>query len=112
MKPGKQSLDRPTSPIAAQDAAILCGFPAAHGFVWSNKLHTEAVANLRVQRIAVVSAVAYQALGSFRKEASLDGGIDAFCFMRRSAGHVHGERKTIAIAARHDLAAIAAASSA
>jgi hypothetical protein len=31
-------------------------------------------------------------------------------FIRRSAGHVHGERKTMAVADRHDLAAFAAAS--
>jgi hypothetical protein len=30
--------------------------------------------------------------------------------MRRSAGHVHGERKTMAVADRHDFAAFAAAS--
>ena len=37
-------------------------------------------------------------------------GFDELCFMRRSAGHVHGERKTMAVADRHDFAAFAAAS--
>ena len=74
------------------------------------QLYPEAFANLRIQRTAVVGAVADQAFGSFRKEASLEGGFDEFCFMRRSAGHVHGARKTMAVADRHDFAAFAAAS--
>jgi hypothetical protein len=55
-------------------------------------------------------AVADQALGSFGEETLLDGGFDEFCFMRRSAGHVYGERKTMTVADRHDLAAFTAAS--
>ena len=110
MKPGKQTFDLPTAAITAQHAAILRGFPAAHGMVWSNQLHAEAFANLHIQRIAVVSAVANQTLGSFREETSLESGLDELCFMRRSAGHVHGERKTMAVADRHDFAAFAAAS--
>ena len=110
MQPGKQTLDFPTSPIAAQDATILRGFPTARGIMRCDQLHTEALANLRVQRVAVVSTVADQALGSLGEEASLNGGLDELGFMRRSAGHVHGERKTMAVADRHDFAAFAAAS--
>ena len=110
MKPGEQALDFPATPVAAQHAAILCRFPASRGLVWRHQLHTEAFANLHIQRIAVVSAVADQALGSFGKEASLERGCDELGFMRRSAGHVHGERKTMAVADRHDFAAFAAAS--
>ncbi len=110
MKPGEQTLDFPAAAVAAEHAAILRGFPAACAVVRSNQLHPEAFANLHIQWIAVVSAVADQALGSFRKETSLERGFDEFCFMRRSAGHVHGERKTMAVADRHDFAAFAAAS--
>ncbi len=110
MKPSEQAFDLPTAAIAAHHAAVLCGFPAAHGMVWSNQLHTEAFANLRVQWVAVVSAVGGETLGSFGEEAPLDGGRDELCFMRRSAGHVHSERKTMAVADRHDSAAFAAAS--
>jgi hypothetical protein len=66
MKPGEQALDFPTAAIAAQHPAILRGFPAALGIMWSDQLHPEAFANLRIQRVAVVSAVADQTLGSFR----------------------------------------------
>src|SRR5260370_18331051 len=110
MKPGEQALDLPKATVAAQDAAILRGFTAARGFVRCNQLYAEAFANLHVQWIAVISAVADQPLGSFGEEASFDRGPDELCFMRRSAGHVHGERKTMAVADRHDFAAFAAAS--
>lgn len=57
MKPGKQTLDLPATPVAAQYAAILRGFPAARGVVRSHQLHAEALADLRVQPVAVVSGV-------------------------------------------------------
>ena len=76
----------------------------------SHQLYTEALANLCVQRITVVGAVTDQALGSFGEEALFERGSDKFCFMRRSAGHVDGERMTMAVADRHDFAAFAAAS--
>ena len=110
MKPSEQSLDLPTTPIATQHAAVLRSFAAARGVMRGHQLYAEPIANLHIQRVAVVGAIADQALGSFREESSLDGGFDEFCFMRRSAGHVHGERKTMAVADRHDFAAFAAAS--
>jgi hypothetical protein len=110
VKPSEQTLDLPTTPVAAQYAAVLRGFPAARGMMRRNQLHAEALANPRVQRITVVSAVADQSLGSFGNESLLDRGFDELGFMRRSAGHVHGERKTMAVADRHDFAAFATAS--
>ena len=82
MKPSEQALDLPTSPVAAQHATILRGFRTTCAVVRSNQLHAEALTNLPVQRVAVVSAVADQPFGSFGKEASLEGGFDELCFMR------------------------------
>ena len=111
MKPSEQALDFPAASVTTQYATVLRrGFPASRGMVRSDQLHTEALANLRIQRIAVVSAVADHALGSFGKETPFERESDELCFMRRSAGHVHGERKTMAVADRHDFAAFAAAS--
>ena len=110
MKPREQALDLPTTPLTTQYPTVLRWGFASLGFVRSNQLHTEPLANLHIQWVTVVSAVADQSFGSFRKEAALDGGSDELCFMRRSAGHVHGERKTMAVADRHDFAAFAAAS--
>ena len=110
MKPREQALDFPASPVTTQYTAILRRGFAATAMVRSNQLHTEALANLHIQWVTVVSAVADHALGSFGKEALFERGSDELCFMRRSAGHVHGERKTMAVADRHDFAAFAAAS--
>ena len=110
MKPREQALDLSAAPVTAQYAAVLPRGLASRGFVRSHQLHAEALTHLRIQSVAIVSTVADQALGSFGEEALLDGGFDELCFMRRSAGHVHGDRKTMAVADRHDFAAFAAAS--
>jgi len=110
MKPREQALDFPAAPVTTQYTAVLRWGFASSGMVRSNQLHTEALANLHIQWVTVVSAVADHALGSFGQEALFERGSDELCFMRRSAGHVHGERKTMAVADRHDFAAFAAAS--
>src|SRR5580658_8987466 len=108
MEPSEQTLDLPATTVAAQHPAVLRRFSVSRGAVRRNQLNTKTLANLGVQRIAVVSAIADQPLGSFGEEAPLDGGFDESCFMRRSAGHVHGERKTMAVCDCHDFAAFAA----
>jgi hypothetical protein len=108
MEPSKQTLDFPATTVAPQHAAILrCG-SGSLSVVRRDHLYTETLADLRIQWITVVGAVTDQPLGSLGEEASLDGEFDEFCFMRRSAGHVHGERKTMAVCDCHDFAAFAA----
>src|SRR5271154_6690700 len=108
MEPSKETLDFPATTVAPQHAAILCGGSGSPRVVWRDHLDTEALAHLHVEGIAVVGAIADQPLGSFGEEASFHGRFDEFCFMRRSAGHVHGERKTMAVCDCHDFAAFAA----
>ena len=109
VQPCEQSLNSPAMPIPAQLAAILSSVPDAVTLMWCDHVDTLDL-KLGIQPIAVVSAVADQSFGSFGEEALLDRGFDELCFMRRSAGHVHRERKTMAVADRHDFAAFAAAS--
>ena len=108
MKPSEQALDLPAAAVTTQTATVLSRGGHAHKFVRRDELYTVAFLDVLVQRIAVVSAVTDHSLGSFRKEALLERGFDEFCFMRRSAGHVHGERKTMAVCDCHDFAAFAA----
>ena len=108
MKPSEQALDLPTAAISAQAATVLSCGSYTHKFVRRDELHAVALPDVLVQRIAVVSAVADHPLGSFSEEALLERGFDEFCFMRRSAGHVHGERKTMTVCDCHDFAAFAA----
>ena len=108
MKPSEQALDLPTAAISTQTATVLrCG-SHTHKFVGRDELHAVALPDVLVQRIAVISAVADHPLGSLLEEAVLERGFDEFCFMRRSAGHVHGERKTMTVCDCHDFAAFAA----
>ena len=108
MEPSKQALDFPATTIAAQPATVLCCGRDARRFVRRDELHAVAFLDAPVQRIAVVSPVADHSLGRFGEELVIERGFDEFCFMRRSAGHVHGERKTMAVCDCHDFAAFAA----
>jgi len=65
MQPSKQSFDFPTATVATQSATILSRGPDAYNFVRRDELHTVALLDALVQRIAVVSAVADHSLGSF-----------------------------------------------
>ena len=108
MKPGEQTLDFPATPVAAQNTAVLRRRCDAHEFVRRDELYAVSFVDALVQRIAVVSAVADHAFGGFGKESLVERGFNESCFMRRSAGHVHGERKTMAVCDGHDFAAFAA----
>src|SRR5580704_15720161 len=108
MEPSKQSFDFPTAAVATQAAAVLSRDRDAHKFVRRDELYAVALLDALVQRIAVVRTVADHSLGGFPEEALVERGFDEFCFMRRSAGHVHGERKTMAVCDCHDFAAFAA----
>ena len=78
MKPREQALDFPTTPVTPQDAAVLRRGFASPGIVRRNQLHSEALANLHIQRVTIVSAVADQTFGRFGQEASFDGGFNSF----------------------------------
>src|SRR6266481_2576789 len=108
MKPCEQTFDFPAPPVAAQNTAVLRGSCDAHEFVGRDELHAVTMIDALVQWIAVVSAVADHSFWGFGKESLVKSGFDEPCFMRRSAGHVHGERKTMAVCDCHDFAAFTA----
>ncbi len=107
MKPGEQALHFPATPVAAQNTPVLRRHFDAHEFVGRDELHSVSFVDALIQGIAVVSAVADHAFRGFGKESLVERGFDELCFMRRSAGHVHGERKTMAVCDCHDFAAFA-----
>ena len=110
VKPSEESLDFPAATVTAQLATILSVLPAAIVLVRRDEPDAVCLQQALVQRIAVVGAVADHALGFGSREALFDSGFDEFRFMRRSAGHAAGDRKTMAVCDRHDFAAFAAAS--
>src|SRR5258705_13594464 len=107
-KPPEQGFDFSAMPVAAQNPAVLRRRCDAHEFVRCDELHAISFLDALVQGIAVVSAVADHAFRGFGKESLVKCGFDELSFMRRSAGHVHGERKTIAVCDCHDFASFAA----
>src|SRR5271166_883810 len=109
LQPGKEPLDSPSSACAPQTAAILGRLAAAIVPMGSDQLHAVVRAQPPCQRRAVIGLVADQSLGWRREEALLECGFDEPDLMRSSAGHVHGERKTMAVCDRHDVAAFSAA---
>ena len=108
MEPSNQTLDFPATSVAAQRAAVLGYGFAAVPAVRRDQFHAEKFADPLIQRIAVVGFVADQSLRNFTQESPLQRGFDKSGFMRRSADHVHGDRKTMAVCDCHDFAAFAA----
>src|SRR5579862_7223977 len=108
MEPSKQALNFPATAVAAQYAAVLGGRSAAVPAVRRDQLHMEIFAYPLIQRVAVVGFVADQPLRRLTEESALQRGFDERGFIRRSADHVHGDRKTMAVCDCHDFAAFAA----
>src|SRR5207245_1311401 len=77
-----------------------------------NRLMIDAVLapQLAVQGVAVVGRIADHSFRPSTGETVLEGAFDEFRFMRRSAGNVAGDRKTMAVCDRHDFTAFSSAS--
>src|SRR5579862_4430784 len=110
MQPGKQTFDFPSTAIAPQNAAVLGESSGASRSVWCNHFDAVVFHQPFIEAITVVGAITNQPLGDVGEESFFQRGFDEFGFMWRSAGHVHGERKTMAVTDRHDFAALTASS--
>jgi hypothetical protein len=108
MEPSKQTFDFPATTIAVQGAAVLGDGSAAVPSVRRDQFYLEMFAHALIQRIAVLGFIADQSLRDFAEESALERGFDECGFIRRSADHVHGDRKTMAVCDCHDFAAFAA----
>lgn len=107
LQPGKQSLHFPAAPIAAQRPPVLrlrLGPVLAVGSNPRNSLG----AQLLIEGITVVSAVAHKALRALRSEPMRKCCCNQRRLMRGSPRHVHGERNTCSVCHCHDLAAFPA----
>src|SRR5260221_9230400 len=92
VEPGEETFDLPAAAGAAQGASILRGCPTAPAMP-GDHLDAVSIAEDSIEGLAVVAAIANQPRREVREEARVEGGRDKVGFMRRSAGHVHGERK-------------------
>lgn len=106
LKPREQSLDLPSSFVAAKFPAVLrrCFLPVR----LVRRDHLNALFGQRfIQRVGVVSLVADQSFGSLSGKNLSESFSDKGDFMRRSRRRVDGERKTRAVCHRHELRAFA-----
>src|ERR1700680_2460764 len=108
MEPSKQAFNFPATTVATQGATVLGDGSAAVAAMGRDQLHVELFAYPLIQRIAVVGFIADQSLRRLAEESALQRGFDERGFIRRSADHVHGDRKTMAVCDCHDFAAFAA----
>lgn len=107
LQPREKTFDLPSSPVTAKRSAVLRlgSFPPPP--VRGDHLGTPVLAQPLIKAVAVVRLVPDQAGGHFVGESGVESPLDKRHFMRRSAGHVHGDRKTRSVCHCHDLAALA-----
>jgi hypothetical protein len=110
VKPSEEALDFPAAAVTTQFAAVLGVLPAAIVLVGRDEPDAVFLQQVLVERIAVVGAVADHSFWLGSRETLREGRFNEARFMRRSAGHAAGDRKTMAVCDRHDFAAFAAAS--
>jgi hypothetical protein len=110
VKPSEEALDFPAAAVTTQFATVLRMLPAAIVLVGCDKADAVFLQQTLIERIAVVGAVANHSFRLGSCETLRDGRFHESRFMRRSAGHATGDRKTMAVGDRHDFAAFAAAS--
>ena len=107
VKPREEALDFPSAAFATERSAVLRR-GATMGAVGGDEFNVVGRGEMLIQPVTVVGAVANQSRGECFDEPRRERGVDELDFMRRSAGHVDGERKTMAVANRPDFAAFTA----
>ncbi len=108
MEPREQALDLPAAAITAQGASVLSDRFAAVPPVRRDQFYAQSFPQALIQRITIVGFVTDQSRRSFSEESLLERGLDEDGFIWSSAGHVHGDRKTMAVCNCHDFAAFPA----
>ena len=109
MKPGEQPLNFPAAAPTAKGSAVLSNGLTV-GTMRRDELDAIRGREMVIEPVTVVALVADQSRREVADEPSGECGVDEGDLMRRSAGHVDGDRKTMAVANRHDFAALTAAS--
>jgi hypothetical protein len=109
MKPGEEPFDLPATTHATKRTTIL-GEMTTTRPLRCDELDAVRPQDMRVERITVVRLIANQSFGEIGKEARVESRFNEPALIRRSAGHVDGDRKTMAVADRHDFAAVTASS--
>jgi hypothetical protein len=105
LKPSEEALDIPSPLQPTQRTTILSDSLLSVGAMRSNQLDCMRFVEFFVEAVTVVSLVADEVFGASWSPGLLKSLLHQRHFVRRSAGHVDGERKTAAVCNCHDLAA-------
>ena len=108
LKPGKQTLDFPSAPVAPELPTVLGFRLAAVAAMRGDQLNAPFMHKPLIQPVAVVGLVTDEPVRSMLDKTAVDGLIDQRHFVGRSTCHVCGDRNTRSVRDCHDLGALAA----
>ena len=104
MEPREEPFDFPPALRAPYGSAVLRRDLSVRAMP-GDHLDAHRFREQRIERIAVEGLVADQPVRPPRQKSVVERRLHQLYFRRRSAGHVDGDRKTMAVADRHDLGA-------
>jgi hypothetical protein len=108
LKPSKQPLDFPSTPITPELSAILGRRLFTSPAVWRDHLNAALMQKLLVKFVAIIGFIANKFIRCISGKTTIDSCLNKLYFMGRSAFHVSGDRKTTSVCDCHDLGAFAA----
>lgn len=106
VQPSEEPLDFPSSPITAKWATVLSR--ATITAIWRNQFDAALLQKPRIELVAVIRLVTDEPSRKIFNPGGVQRLVDEGYLVGRSADHVGGERKTMAVCDRHDLAALSA----
>jgi hypothetical protein len=107
LDPGDEPFDLPSLSISPEATAIVPAWSAPVAAVRREQDHAVVFDQALPEGITVVSPVGDQVFGDLLEESLLESSFKEDDFGGRSAFHVNGERKSVAVSKDHDFAALA-----
>ena len=108
LKPGKQPLNLPSSPISTKFTSILSMLLFSVNFMRRNQFNVSVLRKLLVKFVAVIRLVADKPIRGIWGKTTIYRRLNQLHFMGRSAFNMSGDRKTSSVCDGHDLGAFAA----
>jgi len=108
LKPGKQTFNFPSTPIATKLSSVLGVQFFSVPFVRRNQVNGAVFRKVLIKFIAVIRFIANKLIRGILGKAAVDSRLNQPHFVGRSAFNVSGDRKTSSVCDCHDLGALAA----
>lgn len=107
LQPSEEAFDLPSSSVSSERPSVLGLGSFSSVPMWRNHFDVPVILQSLIKPVAVVCLVPNDPNRPFIEERCVKRPLNERHFMRRSAGHVHGDRKTRSVCHCHDLAALA-----